>query len=118
MSETYIVVADRFANFSASSESVVTETQAIERIIGDEFPSDDIRLLIEHGVDYSNVRRAIDRMDAEDRYEIVLGGSDTVAPQRLAHKANPSNILIGFPRRVTEHDLFTCGSSIANTRRI
>ncbi len=103
MSEAYIVVADRFANFTTSSEHVVTETQLIERIVGEEFQTGNVRLLLEHGVDYSNVRRAIDRVDADDRYDIVLGGSDPVAPRRLAHKANPSNILIGYPRRVDDH---------------
>jgi hypothetical protein len=99
----YIVVGDRFDGFCAASPaSVHSESSIIDKIVSQSLPTHTVDLIIEQGVNLSNIAAALKSRGPETSvFNIVQTRCHPRAGKRLAHKKNSENILVSYPIQTT-----------------
>lgn len=102
-----IIIGDIFNVPVSEQNTVLNESDAIEKIVSLEPLQEDVELIIEQGVDMLALTRAIqfrDRNFSSDTPKYNLRPRDTMprAVRRLAHKAKTENICISYPRQVSD----------------
>jgi hypothetical protein len=102
--ERYFVVGDTFLGTAKNLPSILTETEALERVIGCVALSADTYLYSQQGVDQRSLSAAVDQFNKVARegarFHLVPSSCAPRATQRLAHKKCPQNIVISAPRRL------------------
>jgi acyl-CoA thioesterase FadM len=103
--ERYFVVGDTFSGTAKNIPSVLTETEALERIFGPVVLSANTYFYAQQGVDLRSLSAAVEQFNklAGDgaRFHLVPSSCAPRATQRLAHKKRPQNIVISTPRRIS-----------------
>jgi len=115
-----IVMGDIFSDVSKQSKQVITESEAIDRILIKPCPERPTTLVIGQGVDHHMIESAIARRARGDVafanvFDIRRNDAIPRAVKRLAHKDKTANILASFPEKIDETsfhlDLHFCSSN-------
>lgn len=104
-----IVVGDVFNVPSSDIGHLINESDVIEQILSPQKLESDIELLVEQGVDFQALTRAVQHRkllfgDSEPNYTLRLQHNLPRAVRRLAHKAKVENICISYPRRISQNE--------------
>jgi len=116
--ERYFVVGDTFAGTARQLSGILTETDALEKVLSAEALPADIYLYSQQGVDLRSLSAAVQHFNTiagsrSGRFHLVSPACAPRATRRLAHKNRAENIVISAPRRIGEQsfEMDLCFSS-------
>lgn len=117
---SFFVVGDTFAGTAIHLEALLTETEALEKVMTTVSLPTDVKLYLQQGVDLRSLAAAVDHFNNSQphdaaRFQVEKGNNAARATRRLAHKNKTENICISAPRQtdsnVFEMDLFFTGQN-------
>lgn len=108
ITQRYFVVGDTFSGTAKDISGLLTETDALEKVLTTSRLDQDVYLYPQQGVDLRSLDAAVQHYNStngenDGKYRLITSQRAPRATRRYAHKSRTENIVICAPRRLSDN---------------